>query len=142
MRITDQRTEYSDIRMSRPVASPDSPSVPLGEFGQYVMKLIVDNPLPGETAASRMKQIGMMTIMHHMAVTGIETTATNIVKNSGISRPSLSEVLQPLVDRKLLREEIRRNALGHGKVLVYHFDDALSEAMSAMLQPVADLPKT
>ena len=47
------------------------------------MKQILENPLEGETATSRMKQIGMINVIYQMQMTNIETTINNIMNIYG-----------------------------------------------------------
>lgn len=84
-------------------------------FAGMVMKLILDNPLPDETPTSRVKQIGLMSIIYQMMMSDIETTVNNIMEVSLLSRPSVFEVTSPLLVRGLLREEKVLNSIGKGR---------------------------
>lgn len=118
-------------RILAPAATPNLTSVPIGEFAQASLKLILDNHLPGETSQSRIKQIGMLSIMHYLQHLGLDVTAETLVKRSGVARGSLDQVMKPLIDRGLVREELRPNKIRRGKELVYHFDKALFDAINA-----------
>lgn len=79
------------------------------------MKQILDNPLDGETPTSRMKQIGMINLIYQMQLTNIETTITNIMNISRLSRDAVYESTTPLLTRKLLLEEQVLNTAGRGR---------------------------
>lgn len=112
-------------------ATPIAPIIQLGEFTQVVTRLILDTDLPSDTPAPRIKQIGMMIVIHMMTENGIETNANNVCKTSGVARATLPNIMKPLLIRRLLREEMRRNRTGKGRCLLYVFDDGLYEAINA-----------
>jgi len=84
-------------------------------FTAFTMKQILDNPLDGETPTSRMKQIGMINLIYQMQLTNIETTITNIMNISRLSRDAVYESTTPLLTRKLLLEEQVLNTAGRGR---------------------------
>jgi hypothetical protein len=88
-------------------------------FAAFIIKRILENPLPGETPTSRIKQIGMINLIYQMQVTNIDTKVTNIMKLSQLSRIAVMESATPLVRRDLLREEQVLNSSGRGRALKF-----------------------
>ncbi|MCY1740689.1 hypothetical protein [Ensifer sp. SL37] len=76
---------------------------------------ILNNPLAGETAASRLKQLALVYIIYHMQVKGIEPSAKNIKEKAGLSLPGVHEMTGYLIARGLLVEETVLNAIGRGR---------------------------
>jgi len=129
-----------------PTATSTRRLPPIGEFSQVVLKTILDNQLLDETAASRVKQIGMLVIIAYMQQLGIEPTGENIAEHTGIARTSLYVVMAPLIARGLIKEAVRRNRAGSGRVTTYSFDEAMYDACERHLLSVSvrksDLPRT
>jgi hypothetical protein len=116
-------------------SSGDSPHVSLA-FTAFTMKQILENPLEGETATSRMKQIGMINVIYQMQMTNIETTINNIMNISRLSRDAVVESTTPLVARKLLREEQILNTAGRGRAFRFVIpDDVLGTRPFITLKP-------
>lgn len=84
-------------------------------FYDEVTKQIFGNPLHNETAASRIKQVGLMVLLRQMGNQKIETTVANIIKTTGLSRPAIFVIMKPLTDRGLLIEETILNVQGRGR---------------------------
>lgn len=100
----------------------DSPYASLA-FTAFTMKQILENPLAGETATSRMKQIGMINVIYQMQLTNIEATINNIMNISRLSRDAVVESTTPLVARNLLREEQVLNSAGRGRAFRFVIPD-------------------
>lgn len=84
-------------------------------FTAAVMRLVLQNPLGGETATNRIKQIGFMGIIYQMRAVGLDTTVSEIMRASTLSRAAIFEVATPLIERGLLREEKVLNTMGRGR---------------------------
>lgn len=95
-------------------------------FYDKITSRIFDAPLEGETAASRVKQLGLMVLLRQMDKRDIETTVTNLMKTSGLSRPALFEIMPLLTRRGLVAEETVLNVQGRGRALRYVIADDLS----------------
>lgn len=89
------------------------------QFCDKVTSRIFDDPIEGETAASRVKQLGLMVLLRQMGKRNIETTVTNLMKTSGLSRPALFEIMPSLTRRGLVAEETVLNIQGRGRALRY-----------------------
>lgn len=94
---------------------PSQKDQPKPPFYEAVTARILENPLENETAASRLKQIGLMIILKQMADKNVETTVTKIIEMTGLSRPATFVLMKPLTDRGLLVEETVLNSQGRGR---------------------------
>lgn len=120
-------------RLTRFINSPWS----LLSLSAYAIKQITENPLSeDETPASRLKQLGMLSMIYHMQVSDIPTTVTNIMKIGGFTRPSVFEVVIPLKNRGLLQEEHVPNSGGSkGGRRAYQYvipDDLMATVLSTL----------
>lgn len=99
-------------------------------FPAAVMKHIMENPVEGETPAARLKQVGMMSVIYYLQIDGQETTVNNIIEYSGVSRSAFFEIIGPLLERKLLREESILNTGGRGRAFKFVIPDELFESLA------------
>lgn len=81
-------------------------------FTATAIQLILDNPIEGETASNRMKQIGFLCFVHQLQVAGMDTTVSQIMSLIGQKRAHIVEFVAPLKKRNLLVEHTVRNAAG------------------------------
>jgi DNA-binding MarR family transcriptional regulator len=112
------------------MASPPNTDFATITFGAAVLKIILDNPLPNETASHRVKQLGIMSIIYYMQSMGLETTGPALVAKTGVSRATLSLIVAPLIKRNLLKEEMKLNSIGEGRVAVYSIHEHLVPSVS------------
>lgn len=98
---------------------------PEATFCETVANRIFDTPLPDETAASRVKQVGLMVLLRLMYNRKVETTVSNIVEASGLSRPAIFVIVKPLTDRGMLIEETVLNVEGRGRATRFTIDAKL-----------------
>lgn len=84
-------------------------------FTATAVQEILDNPIEGETASHRMKQIGFLCFVHQLQIAGMDTTISQIMSLTGLQRTSIVEFVAPLVKRNLLVEHSVRNAAGRGR---------------------------
>lgn len=83
-------------------------------FSALILRLIMDHPRDGETAQSRLKQIGMMSVLYHMHLGQVPLTLTNIIEETGLTRTGVAETVDQLIQRKILNETLEKNILGRG----------------------------
>jgi DNA-binding MarR family transcriptional regulator len=83
-------------------------------FSALILRLILDNPVEDETPQSRLKQIGMMSILYYMHQGNCRLTLTNIMELTALTRGGVAETIDQLVARKILVESIERNSTGRG----------------------------
>ncbi|HQS49944.1 MAG TPA: MarR family transcriptional regulator [Xanthobacteraceae bacterium] len=84
-------------------------------FSALILRLILDNPLEGETPQSRLKQIGMMSVLYYMHQANRPLTIMNIVEFTALTRGGVTEAIDQLVRRKIVTESIVRNSMGRGQ---------------------------
>lgn len=84
-------------------------------FSALILRLILDNPLADETPQSRLKQIGMMSVLYYMHQGHQRLTIMNIVELTALTRGGVIETIDQLVRRKILTETIVRNSMGRGQ---------------------------
>lgn len=95
------------------------------DFSARASRVIMEAKLTGETAQARLKQIGMMNVLHYMLEAGRELTVATIIAETGLTRTGVTEVIDPLVGKGLLIERFGTNAMGRGKARIFEIDPAL-----------------
>ncbi|APO75969.1 hypothetical protein AM571_CH03169 [Rhizobium etli 8C-3] len=96
-------------------------------FSAFIFQEIFDNPLEDETPQSRLKQIGMMSILYIMHQGHDTLTLSNIVETTGLTRTGVTETVDPLVRRGLLTESFVKNSMGRGKARRFEIAPAILE---------------
>jgi hypothetical protein len=99
-------------------------------FSALASRRILENKLPEETAQARLKQIGMMNVLHYMVDAGRELTVATIVAETGLTRTGVNEVILPLVQKGLVIERLSTNTMGRGKARVFTVSSALLPSAS------------
>ncbi|MFS8044029.1 transcriptional regulator [Xanthobacter sp. AM33] len=84
-----------------------------------LVRQIILQPLPGETATSRLKQIGMMTLIFALHGSENPITLSTLVSMSGLTRGGVSETIDQLVRRELLFETMGHNVIGRGRARLF-----------------------
>lgn len=100
-------------------------------FSALVLRLIMDNPREGETAQSRLKQVGMMTVIYHMHIAQVPLTLTNIIEETGLTRTGVAETVDQLVERNILNETLEKNVMGRGTARRFHIALRLFERLKS-----------
>lgn len=90
-------------------------------FNDAVIDEIFGQPQPDETPASRLKQVGLMMMLHRMQRQGVETTMPRTVAATGVSRAAATVILKPLLTRGTLIESRIRNVTGKGHAIRLDF---------------------
>jgi DNA-binding MarR family transcriptional regulator len=98
-------------------------------FSALILRLIMDNPRAGETAQSRLKQVGMMSILYHMHIGQVSLTLTNIIEETGLTRTGVAETIDQLVQRNILIETLEKNVLGRGTARRFHISSTLFDQL-------------
>ncbi|SFU15864.1 MarR family transcriptional regulator [Mesorhizobium sp. YR577] len=99
-------------------------------FSAYALQEILDNPIEGETPQSRLKQVGMMTVLYMIHQSHEKLTLSNIVEITGLTRNAVKESVDPLVARGILRETLVKNSMGRGTARQFEFHPELFERLS------------
>ncbi|RCS22841.1 MarR family transcriptional regulator [Phyllobacterium salinisoli] len=100
-------------------------------FSATALQEVFDNPLEGETPQSRLKQIGMMTLLYMMHQKGEKLTLANIKEMTGLTRNTVKESIDPLVARGILQESIVKNSVGRGTAWQYEFNPQIVERLQS-----------
>ncbi|MET3794944.1 MarR family transcriptional regulator [Aquamicrobium terrae] len=98
-------------------------------FSAYALQEIFDRPIEGETPQSRLKQIGMMTVLYMMHQSHQKMTLSNISKITGLTRNAVVESIDPLVERGVLTETIVKNSMGRGTARQFAFSPEVFEQL-------------
>lgn len=96
--------------------------------------------LAGESAGSRLRQYGLMSIIVELHAQRIPITITSLAEITGLSRPSLEELLNPLVERGLLTESWVKNSLGRGKARQFAIAKVIAVDLGALLDSLSGQP--
>ena len=80
----------------------------------FAEREILEKPIEGETAQSRIKQIGVLNILYMMHLAGEALTLSNIIKFTGMTRSGVLETMDLLVERGVLVETLGKNSMGRG----------------------------
>jgi hypothetical protein len=96
--------------------------------------------LDGESPGSRLRQYGLMAIILELHAQRIPITITSLAEVTGLSRPSLEELLNPLVKRGLLTETWVKNALGRGKARQFAIAQVVSVDLGSLLEGLVNRP--
>lgn len=80
----------------------------------FAVREILEKPIEGETAQSRIKQIGVLNILYMMHLAGEALTLSNIIKFTGMTRSGVLETMDLLVERGVLVETLGKNSMGRG----------------------------
>ncbi|MET4690709.1 MarR family transcriptional regulator [Sinorhizobium fredii] len=103
-------------------------------FSAFIFHEIVDNPQEDETPQSRLKQIGMMSVLYIMHQGHQQLTLSNIVEITGLTRTGVTETIDPLVRRGLLTEKFVKNSMGRGKARQFDIAPQILEKLRSFQQ--------
>lgn len=100
-------------------------------FSAYALQEVLGRPVEGETPQSRLKQVGMMTVLYMMHQSHQKLTLTNITQVTGLTRNAVTESVDPLVKRGILQETLVKNSMGRGTARQFEFSPAVFEMLKA-----------
>ena len=109
-------------------------------FSAFIFHEIVDNPIEDETPQSRLKQIGMMSVLYIMHQGHQQLTLSNIVEITGLTRTGVTETIDPLVRRGLLTEKFVKNSMGRGKARQFDIAPQILEKLRSFQQDTGSEP--
>lgn len=90
-------------------------------FSAYALQEVFNKPVEGETPQSRLKQVGMMTVLYMMHQGHEKLTLSNISKITGLTRNAVAESIDPLIERGILTETMVKNSMGRGTARQFEF---------------------
>jgi Fic family protein len=111
------------------MASTHKPELQNQRVSVLALEEVLDKPVEGETPQSRLKQVGMMTVLYMMHQRGETLTLANIKAVTGMTRNTAKESIDPLVARGILRETIVKNSVGRGTAWQYEFCPEIFERL-------------
>ncbi|ASY71993.1 hypothetical protein N181_04880 [Sinorhizobium fredii USDA 205] len=103
-------------------------------FSAFIFHEIFDNPLQDETPQSRLKQIGMMSVLYIMHQAHQQLTLSSIVEITGLTRTGVAETIDPLVRRGVLTEKFVKNSMGRGKARQFEIAPTILEKIRSFQQ--------
>lgn len=103
-------------------------------FFAAVSKNILSNPLPEETASSRMKQIAFMAMIYQLKISGREPTIRLVMEVTGLPRTSMTKFMEPLLQRGLLEQRPILNISGKGRAFVLDIPDFFINGLSPLFR--------
>lgn len=111
------------------MATTHKPELQNQRVSVLALEEVLDKPVEGETPQSRLKQVGMMTVLYMMHQRGETLTLANIKAVTGMTRNTAKESIDPLVARGILRETIVKNSVGRGTAWQYEFCPEIFERL-------------
>lgn len=111
------------------MTSTRKPELQAQRFSALTLEEVLDKPVEGETPQSRLKQVGMMTVLYLMHQRHEKLTLANIKEVTGMTRNTVKESIDPLVARGILRETIVKNSVGRGTAWQYEFGPEIIEKL-------------
>ncbi|MEF0941610.1 MarR family transcriptional regulator [Rhizobium sp. BR 362] len=98
-------------------------------FAAFILQEIMGNPREDETPQSRLKQVGMMSVLYIMHQGHQPLTISNLVEITKLTRMGVSEVIEPLIARGMLTETFVKNSMGRGKARQFAISDEIFEKL-------------
>lgn len=98
-------------------------------FAAFILHEIMDNPQEDETPQSRLKQVGMMSVLYIMNQAHQALTISNIVEITKLTRMGVTETIEPLVKRGILTETFVKNSMGRGKARQFEIAPEIFEKL-------------
>lgn len=99
-------------------------------FSAYALQEILDNPIEGETPQSRLKLLGLMTVLYMMHQSHEELTLANISRVTGLARNPLADAVDGLVARGILLETMGKNSMGRGTARQFEFSPQVFDKLT------------
>lgn len=98
----------------------------------FAVREILEKPLEGETAQSRIKQIGLLNILYMMHLADVQLTLSNVIKFTGMTRNGVIETMDLLVERGVLIETLGKNSMGRGTARQFELSPAVFSLLRAV----------
>lgn len=99
-------------------------------FTAAVMRRILADPDPDETGADRLRQIGLMVLIHNLQLRGIEATTSKIEELSGTDRRTIYDMARSLEGKGLLTRTSITNRHNKGRVFKYEIPEAVLDPLA------------
>lgn len=86
-------------------------------------KYVRENPIEGETPSELAKQGYIIMNIYELILYDKEITINNLMELNGFSRQKNLNIVESLVNKGLLIEDITRNYMGRGRLYVYSISE-------------------
>lgn len=100
-------------------------------FAALILRQILDKPLDDETPQSRLKQIGMMSVLYYMHQGNQPLNLSNIMELTGLTRGGVAETVDQLIKRNILTETFVKNSMGRGRARQFEISPEIFEKLRA-----------
>jgi DNA-binding MarR family transcriptional regulator len=100
-------------------------------FSALILRKILDSPLDDETPQSRLKQIGMMSVLYYMHQGSQPLNLTNIMELTDLTRGGVVETVDQLIKRNILTETFVKNSMGRGRARQFEIAPEIFETLRA-----------
>ena len=94
------------------------------------MRRILANPDPSETGADRLRQIGLMVLIHNLQLRSVDATTSKIEEISGTNRQAIYDITRALEEKGLLRRENIINRHNKGRVFKFIIPDEVIDPLA------------
>ena len=101
-------------------------------FATLATHEIMSKPLPEETPNSRLRQLGMMSLLYCLQKADAALTISSVTELTGMTRKAAQEAIDPLVVRGLLKESWGRTSIGRGKARQYEIAPEIFEKLQGV----------
>lgn len=99
-------------------------------FSAYALQEVFGKPIEAETPQSRLKQVGMLTVLYMMHQNHRKLTLSNIIEVTGLTRNGAAESINPLIQRGILSETIVKNSMGRGTARQFEFSASVFDRLT------------
>lgn len=98
-----------------------------------VVNQILRNPLTGESASSRMKQVALMTVIYTCIPRNSLVSLSDLGRITGLTRAGIIETIEPLVRRGLLIETMGKNSMGRGTARYFEIASSVKTIVATVV---------
>jgi DNA-binding MarR family transcriptional regulator len=98
-----------------------------------IVNQIMSNPLDGESASSRLKQVALMMVIHASLPHDGLVSLTDLARITGLTRGGIIETIEPLVRRGLLVETMGKNSMGRGTARYFEIASSVKTIVATVL---------
>ena len=108
----------------------DATELSSATFTAAVMRRILTNPDPAETGADRLRQIGLMVLIHNLQLRSIDATTSKIEEVSGTNRQAIYDITRALEAKGLLQRVNVVNRHNKGRVFKFVIPDGVLDPLA------------
>lgn len=120
------KRDHTDPGLARPLGLAQA-------YPAMMINQILRNPLEGETPTAHMKLIGLVTLIGALHSEDPIITLSRITELTGLTRSTLSQDMNALVQRGLLIETMGKNSMGRGMARQFELSSAVVETLGLIM---------